>query len=65
MVKFERKYTDLAAKCTCGFLAGAVVVASVVEILECPTHSNKSCQSQHIEQPYVSLGTISGSVTFS
>jgi len=65
-MKYDKgRHIDLATKCTCSFLAGAILVASVVEILDCPIHGNKSCQTQHIEQPYVSLGTISASATSS
>jgi len=65
MDQTKGKYTKIAKKCTCGLLAGLVFYASMVEILECPIHGNKSCQTQHIEQPYVSLGTISASATSS
>ena len=59
------KYTEIAKKYTCGFLAGAVFCVSMAEILECPVHGGKSCQTQHIEQPYPGLATVSPSEAIS
>lgn len=45
----------------CGILICTVINSSVKEILECPIHNDNSCQTQHIEQTYVSLATASPS----
>ncbi len=60
----EEKYFQIVKKCTCGFLASAILVASVAEILDCPVHGNKSCQTQHIETASATSGTISTSTIF-
>jgi hypothetical protein len=61
----KTKNTKIIKGCTCGFLIGSIVLASFAEILDCPIHGYKSCQTQHTEQTYVSLGTISSSGTIS
>jgi hypothetical protein len=60
----KEKYIQIAKKCTCGLLAGLVFCASIAEILECPIHGNKSCQTQHIETASATSGTISTSTIF-
>lgn len=60
MDEVEKKYINIAKKCTCGLLAGVILCVSVIET-ECPIHGSKNCQAQHIEPNLVSLGTVNGS----
>lgn len=51
-----------AKQCTCGLLAGMMLVATLAEILQCPEHglNIQECMTSHIENSQLFISNATG-----